>query len=127
MSKKSRSPRAGRKVKLNQKAMNLLQQAHDAFVAKFGREPGPSDPIFFDPDANTPQLLDPDEMQRAMTKAMGEAGIRPEIIFAFQKTGLLLTEENESLASPADRAAFDAAIDEYFALENAAAHSGPAH
>src|ERR1700676_1790330 len=127
MSKKSKSLRAGRKVKLNKTAMNLIQQAHDAFVAKFGREPGPSDPLFFDPDADTPQLLDPDEIQRAMTEAMGEAGIRPEIIFAFQKTGLLLTEESESRARPEDRAAFDAAIDEYFALENAAAHSGPAH
>ena len=30
----------------------LLEQ-HAAFRAKFGRDPCPSDPIFFDPDADT--------------------------------------------------------------------------
>jgi hypothetical protein len=32
----------------------LLEQ-RAAFVEKFGREPGPNDPVFFDPDADTPQ------------------------------------------------------------------------
>jgi hypothetical protein len=31
----------------------LLEQ-RKAFVEKFGREPGPGDPVFFDPDKDVP-------------------------------------------------------------------------
>jgi hypothetical protein len=32
--------------------MDMMQQQLQAFREKFGREPGPEDPIFFDPDAD---------------------------------------------------------------------------
>jgi hypothetical protein len=34
--------------------VNLLEDARRAVIEKFGREPGPYDPVFFDPDADTP-------------------------------------------------------------------------
>lgn len=117
MSKKSKNPRAGRKVKLNDQAMDILKRQREAFVAKFGREPGPSDPVFFEPDADVPQQIDDDFMQREIVDAMGRAGIRPELIYAYKKTGVMLTRRNESFAAPEDRAAFDEAIDEYLRLE----------
>jgi len=35
----------------------LLQKRHEEFIEKFGREPGPNDPIEFDPSKDTPQRI----------------------------------------------------------------------
>jgi hypothetical protein len=49
---------------------------------------------------------------------MHQANIRPEIIYAYQRTGgLLLTESNEALATTKDIEDWEDAIDEYFALQ----------
>jgi hypothetical protein len=66
----------------------ILQRQLKAFRKKFGRDPGPGDPIFFDPDAETPQHLDADEMGRQVVMIMKNAGIRPELAYAYQKPGL---------------------------------------
>ena len=50
-----------------------------------------------------------------MIAAMRAAGIRPELIYAYERTGLLLSEEGYKSLSAADKAEYDAAIDEYFA------------
>jgi hypothetical protein len=36
----------------------LLEQGK-AFIDKFGREPGPEDPVFFDPDKDVPTPIGP--------------------------------------------------------------------
>ena len=47
--------------------------------------------------------------------AMRAAGIPPQFIYAYERTGLLLVEEGYKNLSPKDKAQYDAAIDEYFA------------
>jgi hypothetical protein len=34
-----------------------LRQQKQLFKEKFGREPGPDDPVLFDPDADAPQAM----------------------------------------------------------------------
>jgi hypothetical protein len=95
--------------------MDMMQQQLQAFREKFGREPGPEDPIFFDPDADTPQPFRLEKFLEESTEAMVAAGIRPEIIYAHRKTGgLIVTEENLEKLSAEDIAEWEAAIDEYF-------------
>ena len=87
------------------------------FREKFGREPEPDDPIFFDPDADTPQFCGPeatDHVTDQMVEAMSAAGIRPEAIYAFRKTGRIVTEDNWHLLSEADRKEWTDAVNEYF-------------
>lgn len=49
---------------------------------------------------------------------MQRAGVRPHLIYAYQKTGgLLLTRKNEKLATTKDIEDWDAAIEEYYWLE----------
>lgn len=48
-----------------------------------------------------------------MLLVLREANIRPEIIYAYEKTGRLVTEENAQLLSADDFAERDAAVDEY--------------
>lgn len=83
-----------------------LQELRQEFIAKHGREPGPGDKLFED--------LPPTEHLEAMiVKTMKEAGTRPEIIYAFEKTGRLVTADNRNLLTDRDLAEWDAAVDEY--------------
>jgi hypothetical protein len=51
----------------------LLEQ-RKAFIEKFGREPGPNDPVFFDPDKDVPTPIDPARMEADLEKAIQDAG-----------------------------------------------------
>jgi len=41
----------------------ILQEQRRAFIEKFGREPGPSDPVFFDPTSDTPIPLTEEKLE----------------------------------------------------------------
>jgi hypothetical protein len=85
------------------------------FKEKFGREPGPNDPVFFDPNADTPQPINSDEVETEITRAMDLAGIEPAKVYAYKKTGLLPSSENWELLSEDDRDAWSDALNEYHA------------
>jgi hypothetical protein len=38
-------------------------------------------------------MIDPDDMRAEVLRAMRETGTRPEIIFAYEKTGFLVNKE----------------------------------
>ena len=40
----------------------------EAFQKKFGRDPGPGDSVFFDPDADTPTPMTPDRIERSLER-----------------------------------------------------------
>jgi ABC-type transporter MlaC component len=54
-----------------------------------------------------------------MAAAMRVAGIPPQFIYAYERTGFLLLEEGYKNLAPEEKAEYDAAIDEYFAKNNA--------
>ncbi|MGA8596505.1 MAG: hypothetical protein WB676_17485 [Bryobacteraceae bacterium] len=115
MGKASRKKR-GRKpgeVPINAEVRAALDHQFQLFKKKFGRDPGPSDAVFFDPDADTPQPINPDKLEAEITRAMSLAGIEPAKIYAYKKTGLLASSENWELLSEQDRAAWNQALDEY--------------
>ena len=68
-----------------------------------------------------------------MTQAMEELGVDPAIIYAFQETGLMVSDENQHLISDADLAKWHAALERYRTLHPPAtegpvgvvAHYGP--
>lgn len=94
----------------------VFEEQGKAFKEKFGREPGPDDPLFFDPDADTPQLITGETRQRVIkdiAKAMRKAGIDGAYIYAYTKTGLLVTQENIHLMEPEELEEFDEAVKEY--------------
>jgi hypothetical protein len=62
----------------------LLEQ-RKAFVEKFGREPGPDDPVFFDPDKDLPTPIDPARFDADLEKAIRDAGIDPAKAEAIRK------------------------------------------
>jgi hypothetical protein len=110
-----------RTVRLDARQRELLERQREAFRAKFGRDPGPEDPVFFDPQADDPRPLDEDTLVTTMVDAMKAAGIDPAKIHAYRRTGILVTSENVGQWSAEDLDEWQAALDEYktlFALRN---------
>ena len=87
-----------------------LEQLRQAFLGEHGREPGPGDLLF-------PDLPHPEHLEARMVEDMKAAGLDPAFIYAFEKTGLLVTEQNQHLIPDADLAEWDAAIEEYEAKQ----------
>jgi hypothetical protein len=71
-----------------------------------GREPGPDDPVFFD-------LPHPEHVEHRMVEDMKRAGLNPAFIYAFEKTGRLVTEQNQHLLPEIALDEWQAAIEEY--------------
>jgi hypothetical protein len=97
-----------RAVPLNDEVMALLDCARQRFIEKHGREPGPDDPVFegLPPEADT---------TADMVASMRKIGISPALIYAYEKTGLILTEQNRHFMPTADVEAFEAACEEWYA------------
>ena len=84
----------------------IIAEQKQKFTEKFGREPGPGDKLFFD-------MPPVEHAEHFIVEGMKKAGLDPAVIYAFEKTGLLLTETNEHLISDVDRAEWEAAVLEY--------------
>jgi hypothetical protein len=99
---------------LNEYLREMLQRQAERFRTKFGRDPGPKDPIFFDPDANEPRPVDPDTATHGITdelpQAGTEAGTDPALIEAWCELGYVVTEDTRHLFSAGDIAAWNEAV-----------------
>ncbi len=60
----------------------LLLKQRERFIQKFGRAPGLTEPVFFDPHADDPQPLDADEVTAGLLKACEQAGLDPDQVFS---------------------------------------------
>jgi hypothetical protein len=56
-------------------------------------------------------------MRSEMLDAMQKAGTPQHLVYAYEKTGLIVNEHGYKNLSPEDRAAYDAALQEYWANE----------
>jgi hypothetical protein len=72
-------------VKMTPEVHDALLKQREAFRAKFGRDPGPGDPVFFDPDADTPTQISQERMEADLDEALRKAGIDPAKAVAFKK------------------------------------------
>ena len=84
----------------------IIEEQKRKFQEEHGRELGPNDMLFFD----APPL---EHVEHFMVEAMKKAGLDAAIIYAFEKTGLLVTEENQHLLPEKDLAEWEAALEEY--------------
>src|SRR4051812_6359276 len=84
-------------IPLTDDMKSALEEQRRKFIEKHGREPGPNDPVFFD----MPPL---EHVEHQMVEAMKKAGLNPVFIYAYEKTGRIVTEDNQHLLSDADLA-----------------------
>jgi hypothetical protein len=94
----------------------MLENRLAAFRAKFGRDPGPNEPLFFDPDEDEPTPLSVDVWHEALDEMIIDAdqlGIDPAYLKAWRELGYIVTEENRHLFSAADVQAWTDAVEKY--------------
>jgi len=75
------------------KSSDVYRRQTVAFRRKFGREMGPDDPFFFDPQAERPCFRRPEDagyILARLAKMLEQAGTDAAHVYAFQKTGGLL-------------------------------------
>jgi hypothetical protein len=102
-----------------QRTQEILDGQRQRFREKFGRDWGPDDPVFFDPDAAVPTRMSEVKMQGDVLDAMRKAGTPPEVMYAYRKTGLIHVEGLSDRWPPDRTAEWNQAIEEYFAIEAA--------
>jgi hypothetical protein len=91
-----------------------MERQAELFREKFGRDPGPEDPIFFDPDADEPRPFDLDIATREMAEELRHAGIAagidPSLIEAWCELGYVVTEDTRHLFSASDIAVWNETV-----------------
>lgn len=63
------------KVRMPPELRQALLDQRAAFIRKFGREPGPGDPLLFDPDKDVPTPISAERMGSDLADTMRKAGI----------------------------------------------------
>jgi hypothetical protein len=112
--------RSGKRHGGKHRSDNLDRFARDqlkAFKAKFGRDPLPGEPLLFDRNKDVPTEIDLEQAFANLADSMREAGMRPELIYAYEKTGLVLMEGKDYPQDIKDE--YQSAIAEYFKLKKA--------
>ncbi len=97
-----------RTMPLHPEVAALIPELERDFQERHGRPMGPDD-LLFGPE-HRDQLL---EFQAKMVRAMHEDGVAPSLIYAFEKTGILLTDENRHMMPTSQVEEFEAAVEEY--------------
>jgi hypothetical protein len=69
--------------------------------------------VFFDPTKDTPTALDEDQVKLDTLRAMSDAGIDAKLMYAYEKTGRLLTRKNKKYLSQVEIKEWEEAINEY--------------
>jgi hypothetical protein len=99
--------------------VEALKRQAEAFEAKFGRPPGPNDPVFFDVDRDVPEFMSEQQIAESgavMGDAMRKVGLDPAMIYAYEKTHFIATEKNWHLLDEGQRKEWLEAVAEYEAI-----------
>jgi len=94
-----------------------VEELRSRFRKKFGRDPSPQDPLFFDPQAAEPVPISREalnEMWERLADSLFQAGhITADAAHAMKKTGLLVSDRTAQQLTDAERNAWQAALYEY--------------
>lgn len=101
----------GRVVHLRPSDIDALRRQQELFVEKFGREPGPDDPVFFDPTKDEPTEMDPEAAFPEIRAAAVKAGVDPAFIDAWAEVGYIVTDANQHLFSAHEVEAYEDAVE----------------
>jgi hypothetical protein len=83
--RKKKSPLPRGVVPMTPRVHAALLEQRKAFIDKFGREPGPGDPVFFDPDKDIPSPIGAERLDADLEKALQDSGIDPAKAEAIRK------------------------------------------
>jgi hypothetical protein len=64
-----------RNIKVSPETIAIFQVQLELFRKKFGRNPGPEDPVFFDPKCDVPTPILKSQLREALRKASEKSGV----------------------------------------------------
>jgi hypothetical protein len=99
-----------RSVPVTPKMTEIVEMQRQKFIARFGREPAPDDEIFFD----MPPL---EQLEHETVEAMKKAGLDPAFIYAYEQTGLIVSQDNMKMLTDMQLADWHTAVEEYRAMQ----------
>ena len=108
-----------RTIPMTDEMVEALKRQAEAFEAKFGRPPGPNDPVFFNPERDVPEPMSEQQIAESgavMGDAMRKVGLDPAMIYAYEKTHFIATEKNWHLLDEGQRREWLDAVAEYEAI-----------
>jgi hypothetical protein len=94
-----------------------LTRLRAAFIARFGREPQADEPLVFDPASDVPVPFRHANVKPEVHAAMVAAAVPAHILYAYERTGLLLSKEAAAKTAPDKLDAYRVAMDEFAALQ----------
>ncbi len=100
----------GYEFELDAETAELINQQQQGFRERFGRDPGPDDPLLFDPDLDEPTPMSEAKVTAAVRAAITAAGLDPAYADAFERLGYLVTEDTRHLFTAHQVEAWDAAV-----------------
>ncbi len=100
-------------VRLTREGVKVVHELRARFEQKFGRVPGPGDPVFPDVVLDVSAPIDQPRFDAVIVAAMEAAGVSSALIHAYQRTGLLVSEHNVAGCSHGELRCWQAALDEY--------------
>lgn len=96
-----------REIPLDDEMMGILELQRERFIEKHGRPPGPDDSIFDEPS---------ERVEHEVVQTLKNIGVHPAFIYAYEKTGLLVTESNQHMIPESALDEFAAYQDEWFEI-----------
>ena len=81
-------------MKMDKELHDAIRQQLESFKDKFGREAGPDDPLFFDPDYDVPVPLTEAKVKRELAEAARKADLDVDRVLR----GLGFGDEEEGVA-----------------------------
>ena len=74
---------SGPQTSLESVLLSVASIRFEAFRDRFGREPLPDEPLFFDPDADSPVQASPVQVRAQIADACRETGVAPSMLSNF--------------------------------------------
>lgn len=97
-----------KEIPLSDKALEVFDDSIADFEATLGRPPGNEDPMFLGT-----LLFSDKEHTSVMIEVLRDAGVEEKYIYAYHKTGITVSEENQNLFSDKDLQEWTEAVHEY--------------
>lgn len=99
----------------------VIAQQSALFKEKFGRAPNDDEPVYFDPQSAEPEPFNLMSLGKGeLVGIMTDLGIDDAFIYAFEKTGMLVYEGNESSYTQEELETWDRYVDMHNAFKRMA-------
>lgn len=107
----------GRLLQLDDEQMDAIKSQLAAFEKKFGRKPGDGDPVFFDPDEDTPVPMKEGSMWKHMSAALDVLESEyPAWVYACRQTERIVMEDARRFLTREQLDEFDGHMEAYDAM-----------